>query len=205
MTTHQSGLASVAGAGALALGLAAIAAMPAQAHHLLEVTGLPPNPLNGLLSGLAHPVLGPDHLVFLLALSLLGLRSRPQWMLALLAIGLAGTTLGLMLPGLPSAELLVALTLALEALVILGVLPVAVVLPAMALHGYVLSSAVLGWTAMPIGTYLLGLLLSQSALLLVALVLFRRLADSLRPAQLRIVAALLVGLSLAGSAAALLA
>ena len=73
----------------------------AQAHHLMDLLHLQPTPLTGLLSGLAHPVLGPDHLVFLLALSLVGLGHRSAWMLALLLIGLAGSLLGLVVPGLP--------------------------------------------------------------------------------------------------------
>lgn len=201
MTISKRGVLAPAGLAASALLLAA----PAQAHHLMEIMNLPVTPLNGLLSGLAHPVIGPDHLVFLLALSLVGLRARANWMLGLLAVGLAGTGLGLVLPGLPGAELLVALSLAAEALVVLGRLPVQVLVPAMALHGYVLSSSVLGWTAMPVGTYLLGLLLSQGALLLVSLLALQNTASALRPAVRRGLAALLIGLSAAGSAAALLA
>jgi len=68
----------------------------AQAHHLMDLLHLQPTPLSGLLSGLAHPVLGPDHLVFLLALSLVGLGHRSAWMLALLLIGLAGSLLGVL-------------------------------------------------------------------------------------------------------------
>lgn len=203
MTSLKPGPALPAGAGALALTL--IAAAPAQAHHLIELLHLPVTPINGLISGLAHPLIGPDHLLFLLALSLVGLRTRRRWMQALLAIGLAGTTLGLVLPGLPGAELLVALTLGLEALVILGQLPVAVLLPAMALHGYVLSGAVLGWSAMPVGFYLLGLLISQGLLLLLALLGLRKAADALRPGLRRWLAGGLIGLSAAGSLAALLA
>jgi urease accessory protein len=201
MTISKSGVLAPAGLAASALLLAA----PAQAHHLMEIMDLQATPLNGLLSGLAHPVIGPDHLVFLLALSLVGLRARANWMLGLLAVGLAGTGLGLLLPGLPGAELLVALSLAAEALVVLGRLPVQVLVPAMALHGYVLSASVLGWTAMPVGTYLLGLLLSQGALLLVSLLALQNTASALRPALRRALAALLIGLSAAGSAAALLA
>lgn len=190
------------------LGLAALALLsttPAQAHHLMEILHLPVTPLNGLISGLAHPVIGPDHLIFLLALSLVGLRARSGWMVGLLAVGLGGTGLGLVLPGLPHAELLIALSLSAEALVILGRLPVPVLLPAMALHGYGLSASVLGWTAMPVATYLLGLLLSQSLLLLVAMRVLQHVAGRLRPAVKARWAAGLIALSAAGSLAALLA
>ena len=176
---------------------------PAQAHHLMELMGMPVNPLSGLLSGLAHPVIGPDHLLFLLALALVGLRSRRRWMLALLCTGLAGSALGLLLPGLPGAEVLVALSLALEALVVLGRLPLVSLVPAMALHGYVLSAAVLGWSPMPLGAYLLGLLISQGLLLLVSLSLLQRLADRFTPATRRWLALAMVAACGAGVLSAL--
>ena len=176
---------------------------PAQAHHLMELMGMPVNPLSGLLSGLAHPVIGLDHLLFLLALALVGLRSRRRWMLALLCTGLAGSALGLLLPGLPGAEVLVALSLALEALVVLGHLPLVSLVPAMALHGYVLSAAVLGWSPMPLGAYLLGLLISQGLLLLVSLSLLQRLADRFTPATRRWLALALVAACGAGALSAL--
>ena len=75
--------------------LALLAAGPALAHHPMEAMHLVPNAFTGLLSGLAHPLLGPDHLLFLVALALVGLQRSGRWMLTLLAVGLAGTALGL--------------------------------------------------------------------------------------------------------------
>ncbi len=192
---------------ALAAGALALLALPeaASAHHVLEITGLPPTPVNGLLSGLAHPVLGPDHLLFLLALSLVGLRRRGAWMLGLLAVGLLGSGLGLVLPGLPGSEALVALSLVLLALVLQGRLPSLLLLPAFALHGYVLSSSVLGWSAFPLATYLLGLLLSQGLLLLLALTGLRTLAGELSRPWRRAAACLLIGFGALTAASALLA
>jgi urease accessory protein len=183
---------------AVPVGFLCLAALgqAAHAHHVVHITGLQPTVVNGLLSGLVHPVIGPDHLLFLLALSLLGLQQRSRWMLLLLAVGLAGSVAGLGLPGLPQAELLVAATLAVVGGVLLGVLPGVLVVPAMALHGYVLSDAVLGWTAMPLVSYLMGLLLSQGLLLLVALQGLRPLAERLTRAGRRWFALGLVGTSL---------
>lgn len=167
-------------------------ALPASAHHMMELLDLAPTPAVGLISGLAHPVLGPDHLLFLLALSLVGLRQRAGWMLALLSCGLLGSAAGLLLPGLPGADVLVALTLVAVALVLFERLPRLVLLPAFTLHGYVLSSVVLGWSAGPLVAYLLGLLLSQGALLLLSLTLLRRLAaGSSRAMRLGLASALL--------------
>ena len=165
----------------------------AQAHHLLHLLHLQPSPLGGLLSGLAHPVLGPDHLLFLLALSLVGLRHRATWMLGLLATGLAGSALGLLLPGLPGAEALVSFSLVVLALVLQGRLPLPVLFPAFAVHGYVLSGSVLGWTTMPMASYLVGLLLSQGALLLLSLAVVRRLGARLSAPVQQLLAAALIG------------
>jgi len=175
----------------------------AQAHHLLSLLHLKPTPLAGFFSGLAHPVLGPDHLLFLLALSLVGLRHRAAWMLGLLATGLAGSALGLVLPGLPGAEALVSFTLVVMALVLMGRLPVQVLIPAFAVHGYVLSASVLGWTTMPIAFYLSGLLLGQGALLLLSLTVLRRLGARLSAPAQQLLAAGLIGIGAAWTWSAL--
>jgi urease accessory protein len=159
--------------------LLALSPGPALAHHVMELFHWQPTPFNGLASGLFHPLLGPDHLLFLLALSLVGLRHRSRWMLGLLGVGLLGSWAGLVLPGLPGAESLVALSLAVVALVLLGRLPRALLLPAFALHGYVLSASVLGWSPMPVLAYLLGLALSQGLLLYASLQLLARFAAAL--------------------------
>ena len=51
---------------------------PAHAHHpfgMGDSTDL--SALQGLLSGIGHPLLGPDHLLFLLAIAFIGLQ-RPR-------------------------------------------------------------------------------------------------------------------------------
>jgi len=194
--------APLAGFGAL-LVVEALVQAPAQAHHLLHLTGLKPSPITGLLSGLAHPWIGPDHLLFLLALSLVGLLHRRRWMLGLLATGLTGSVLGLVFPGLPAMELLTALTLVAEALVLLQGWSPALLLPLIAVHGYVLSASVLGWSSTPLAFYLLGLILSQGALLLLALTVMRRLTSSLAPQVRQGLALALIGFGAAFSLLAL--
>ncbi|MFN6134508.1 MAG: HupE/UreJ family protein [Synechococcaceae cyanobacterium] len=199
-------IASVALAGALpllAIGLSLSMAAPASAHHLMDLLKLPPSPLNGLLSGLAHPVLGPDHLLFLLALSLVGLRQRASWMLSLLATSLIGSLVGLVLPGLPGAEGFGSFTLVLLALVMLQRLPIWLLAPAFALHGYLFSASVIGWTAGPLGYYLLGLLLSQGALLLLSLTLLRRALAGLPVPRRQLLAGALLGIGAAWTWSAL--
>jgi len=193
---------AVAAALLLPVGLA-ILPEAAQAHNLMHLLQLKPSPLSGLLSGLAHPVLGPDHLFFLLALSLVGLRHRAGWMLALLATGLAGSGLGLVLPGLPAAEALVSFSLVVVALILLAGWDRRLLLPAIALHGYVLSGMVLGWNAAPIAAYLSGLLISQGALLLVALGVLRQSAAACSTSTRNTLAAVLLGLGAAWTWSAL--
>lgn len=171
-----------------------LVAPAAEAHHAMQLLHLKPSPLSGLISGLLHPVIGPDHLLFLLALSLVGLRQRLGWMLGLLAVGLAGSWAGLVLPGLPGAEKLVAFSLVVVGLVLLDRLPKGLLLPAFALHGYVLSASVLGWNTLPVATYLVGLAISQSLLLLGSLLLLSRLAAGFAAARRRRLAWGLIGL-----------
>jgi len=183
--------ALLAGAAAT-LGLLAV--LPAQAHHLIDLGAMAPTPLNGLLSGLAHPVIGPDHLLFLLSLTLVALRRPLTWVVTLLGVGLLGSAAGLLWPAAPGADVLVSLSLVVEALVILERLPAALLLPSMAMHGYVLSAAVLGWTSMPIASYLLGLLVSQLMLLVLTQTMIKRAASALQPRLRRLLAIALIGL-----------
>ncbi|WP_216902350.1 HupE/UreJ family protein [Synechococcus sp. CCY 9618] len=191
--------ASVASALKLCLlgGLPLLLAAPASAHHLMDLTGLTPGPLTGVLSGLAHPVLGPDHLLFLLAIGLVGIVHPFRWVLALLGCGLVGNAFGLALPGLSFIEPLVALSVALTGLVLARRLPAAVLMPAFLLHGYALSGAVLGWEPTSIGFYLVGLLISQSLLLAVALTAVRRWRERASSGALSVTAGLLMGIGLA--------
>ena len=159
----------------------------------MDLLKLTPSPLGGLVSGLAHPLFGPDHLLFLLALGLVGLQKRLSWMVGLLATGLAGSCLGLALPGIPLAEPLVALSLVVVGLVLLKRLPALLLVPAFALHGYVLSAAVIGWEQGPISFYLVGLLISQGLLLTTALTLVRRWGTGLSGSQLKLAAGILIG------------
>lgn len=179
-----------------------LAATPALAHHPMESMGLEPSALSGLMSGLAHPLLGPDHLLFLLVLGLVGWQRSLRSAITLLAVGLAGSALGLIWPGLPGAEALVSLSLVLEGLVLSGRVPAVLLVPAFALHGYVLSGSVLGWETTPIAFYLLGLLVSQALLLAVSLKLVGRALD---PQQRLWLAGALVGVGAAFTWSSLIA
>ena len=194
---HSSPLKAILLPAGLLLLAPLVLATPASAHHVMDLFRLSPGPLTGILSGLGHPLLGPDHLLFLLSVGLVALRARLAWVMALLATGLAASGLGLALPGLPGAEALVALSLVAVGLVLLNRLPRWVLLPAIALHGYVLSGAVIGWGSTPIAFYLLGLFLSQGTLLLLAVTLVRRWSAGFPAPRQRLLAGLLIGVGAA--------
>ena len=97
MTKHFSASTAIGGAGLASVLLFSLGE-PASAHHLMGLFKLGPSPLTGLLSGVMHPLLGPDHLLFLLALGLVGLQQSSRWLLGLLLTGLAAAGLGIWLP-----------------------------------------------------------------------------------------------------------
>jgi len=153
----------------------------AQAHHLMELLQLQPTPLSGLISGLLHPVIGPDHLLFLLAL--------------------AGSALA-QLVQLPAAmtgwvEALTAVSLALEGLVALSVLPAAWLLPLFGLHGFLLGNMIVGAEPTPLLAYFAGLLLGQGALLLLVTGLSQRLLAWLGTGGQRLAAGIWIGIGCA--------
>ena len=128
-------------------GLLLTFAGPAVAHHPFAMAeGGDMNALQGLISGIGHPLLGPDHLLFLLAIGLIGLRRPVAWVLPLLAFALGGAVLTQIFPLpsslAPAAEVLVSLTLAVEGLIALNIIPAGILLPVIGLHGYLLGGAI---------------------------------------------------------------
>ena len=125
----------------------------------------------GLLSGIGHPLLGPDHLLFLLAIAFIGLRRPMAWVIPLLAVGLGGSALSQFIPLsdaiAPWGEALVSLSLVAEGLIALPLFPAQWLLPLIGLHGFLLGSTIVGAEPTPLATYFLGLLIGQGALLLV--------------------------------------
>lgn len=155
--------------------LAGAAATAAQAHHAMD-GATPVTVAQGMLSGLAHPVIEIDHLLFLLGAAVWvaasGLRHRVALAaLALLAAcGAAGTLLHASGVTLPAAEVGVALTLLLTALALLRARAPAAAVLLMALlggllHGYAYGESIVGAEPRPLGAYLAGLALVQVTML----------------------------------------
>ena len=159
------------------------------------------SPLQGVISGLGHPLLGPDHLLFLLAIALVSLRNPQRWVFPLLALGLAGSFFSQLVP-LPdsleiAAEALVSLTLVLEGFVILGRLPAALLLPAIALHGYLLGEVVVGAEAGSLLAYAMGLLIGQGALLMIVSLVSVRLREWIGASGQLLIAGIWIGIGAA--------
>jgi urease accessory protein len=176
-----------------------LASAPASAHHVMG--GRTPSTfIEGLISGLAHPVIGPDHLAFLLAVGVVvgvgGLN------LALPAVFVAAMAIGVMLHvngiGLPDAEIIVALSVLLAGVLIAygRALPVAIwgTLFAVAglFHGYAFGESIFGAEATPLGAYLLGLVVIQSAVMVGIAMVARRMGSGISAWAPRLAGALVV-------------
>ena len=156
----------------------------ALAHHPFEMGDSSQlSTLQGLASGIGHPLIGPDHLLFILAIACVRFRKPKKWVLPLMAIGLGGSALAQLqpLPDLliPWAEVLVSLSLAIEGLIVLNYLSSKWLLPMFALHGYLLGTTIIGAEPTPLISYFLGLLLSQGALLLLVTEVSQRIIPKL--------------------------
>ena len=186
-----------------AMGLVAISLFsPALAHHpfgMGESTGL--TALQGLLSGIGHPLLGPDHLLFLLAIAFIGLQRPRAWVIPLLAAGLGGSVMSQFIPlpdaVTPWAEALVSLSLVVEGLMTLTVASTRWLLPLVSLHGFLLGSTIIGAEPTPLLTYFLGLLIGQGALLMVVTSWSQSLLERLGAQGQRLGAGIWMGIGMA--------
>ncbi|MET0351789.1 MAG: HupE/UreJ family protein [Rhizobacter sp.] len=156
---------------------------PAFAHHAMDGK-TPVTFLQGLLSGIAHPVIGLDHLAFVVAaawvLSRVATVPRVGLAASFVAAAVAGTVLHLALVDVPRSELLVALTVVLAGLAVAWrrATPAALLwtaLPAAGvLHGYAYGESIVGAEPAPLAAYLLGFALVQLAVMLGAASLLSR-------------------------------
>jgi urease accessory protein len=160
----------------LGVGSLAIAA-PAVAHHPLGGR-IPSSFLEGFLSGVGHPILGPAHFAFVVALGLLtALFPEPLkkllWVPVSFAIAtISGVGIHLMAWDIPAAESIVASTVILigvllafshrvQSLEILGFGAIAGLL-----HGYAYGEAITGAEPSPLLAYLIGLMVIQVSIAL---------------------------------------
>lgn len=158
---------------AAALALCALA-IPAWAHHGMD--GATPRTLEqGLVSGLAHPVIGLDHLAFLVVAILLALtlKGAARWTVPLVFVAgtVAGTALHLGSTNIPMSETLVAASVVVAgALLFAGRVPGAPALAALfavagVLHGYAYGESIIGAETTPLAAYLAGFAVIQYAII----------------------------------------
>lgn len=150
-------------------------AQPAAAHHAMGGK-LPTNFFEGLLSGLAHPVIGLDHLAFVVAIGLLsaGVARGALIPAAFVLAALVGTEIHVLSWNLPGAEIFIALSvLGFGAMLLMTNRPNWVVLALLGavagiFHGYAYGESIVGAGMTPLLAYLLGFSLVQFIVALTA-------------------------------------
>ena len=147
--------------------------LPAYAHHPWDSLPQTFNAFEGILSGLAHPVIGIDHLLFLVSIGLLGGLSVVRWVPLLLSCGMVGTVLSQFLPVSTSLDLVIGLTLIASASICLGKLRSFWIAPLIACHGYVLGQSIVGAEPTPLFAYLIGLIISEAIVVTIGIIIFR--------------------------------
>ena len=167
------------------LGLLLIA-QPVLAHH--PTGGVTPQTfLHGLLSGIGHPIIGLDHLAFIVAAGAIAASFKRGWLmpLAFMASGAVGAWLHWNSVSVPGAELAIALSVVtLGIVLVIGQkLPAALVVVIFAIsgffHGFALFESIIGAEMAPLGAYLIGLATSQFGVALLSLLATRQLAARL--------------------------
>lgn len=175
---------------------------PAEAHHLMG--GRTPSTFaEGLLSGLGHPVIGLDHLAFIVAMGVaVGVAGLNLAIPGLFIVASAvGVTLHMQGVTLPAAEILVAVTVLGTGLIIAFGRSVptsagaALFAVAGLIHGYAFGESIYGAETSPLAAYLIGLAVIQAVLATaVALIARRSSAQALEP---RLAGAAIAGVGLA--------
>ena len=165
MLLSRTRYATLVGAGLFA------SAGTASAHHLMG--GKTPSTFaDGILSGVGHPIIGPDHLAFLVALGIavgVGRLSLVAPLLFLLAMA-CGVAAHVAAVNIPAAELIVAVSV-LTAGVLIALdwnIPSAAWAAIFGIagffHGYAYGESIYGAEPTPLAAYLVGLVAVQTAL-----------------------------------------
>lgn len=176
----------------------------ASAHHVMGGK-IPTTFAEGFLSGLGHPVIGPDHLAFLLAIGVaVGVGGLNLVLPLLFVVASAiGVTLHVNGVNLPGAEIVVAVSVLFAGFLIARgrALPVslwAILFAAAGLfHGYAFGESIFGAERSPLHAYLLGLIIVQSVLTVGTALFVRRNAGGVSAIAPRLAGAVIIGVGLA--------
>lgn len=171
---------------------------PALAHHVMD-GALPTTFMQGLLSGLGHPIIGLDHLAFLIALGIgAALLQGPVVVIAaFVTMSIAGVLIHLAQLDIPMVEPLVSFSVLLAGLALIwsrsvaGSVWLGIAAIAGVLHGYAFGESIVGAERTVVGAYLLGLALIMAAIALAVVWITRRIvgADGVASPSLRVVGA----------------
>jgi len=161
---------------------AALAAAPAWAHHFMD-NALPGTFMEGLLSGLGHPLIGLDHAAFIVATGfLLGRVTGGMWGVAALVAGsLLGAASHLNGFDIVGGEIGVALSVIVAGGLLMGRWRIELswliggLALAGALHGHAYAEAIFGAETTPLYAYLAGFTLVQLGVAAAAFMAHRRL------------------------------
>jgi urease accessory protein len=189
---------------AILFAMIVMAGHPALAHHPMGGR-TPSNFFEGFLSGLGHPIIGIDHLAFLIAVGVVVGIAALNLVLPLVFVGMSAVGVLIHVKGLniPAAEMLVAGSVILAgALLAYGarIMPLAWgALFALAglLHGYAFGEAVAGAEATPIVAYLLGLVVIQGAIVIGIAYAMQKTTSATAGIAPRLAGALVAGIGLA--------
>ncbi len=182
MSLRSTGIAQILGL--IGFGFLGVV-QPAAAHHAMGGR-TPASFLEGFLSGVAHPVIGLDHLVFVVAIGLLSVRQVRGALLPLFFVvtAMVGTGLHIMKVDLPVPEIVIALSvIALGLLLAIGrqwnfwgIAGLAAI--AGLFHGFAYGESIVGAEMTPLVAYLLGFTVIQAAIALLAFWLGKKAVQS---------------------------
>ncbi len=185
--------------------------LPSLAHHPFG-EGTPATFAEGFLSGLGHPVIGFDHLAFVVAVGLLAAVSA--WGIAIpiafVLAAMVGTGLHLAGITLPLAELAIASSvLGFGVLLALKNPPKSAVIAGLAVlaglfHGFAYGEAIFGAEPMPLVAYLAGFTVVQMAIAIAAFLIGRQLIQHTPSGTIRQAGLVICGIGITFLATALL-
>lgn len=139
-------------------------ANPALAHHP-SGGEVPDTFMAGLMSGLGHPVIGIDHLVFVIAVGLLAISSKKLGAMIPVAFVVAtalGTLIHLQSISLPVPELIISASILVAGIFLARenrdnpILLAVIAAIAGIFHGYAYGESIIGAETTALGAYLLG-------------------------------------------------
>ena len=149
---------------------------PAAAHHPMGGQ-IPSNFWEGLLSGIGHPIIGIDHLVFVVAVGLIAALVNQGFLIPIsfITTAMLGTVFHLLNFNLPQVEIAIAISV-----VAFGIMlalkqklntPLLAIIAATAgiFHGYAYGEAIIGAEITPLLTYLIGFSVIQLLIALLAM------------------------------------